>query len=212
MEPEPPVVRIYTENVGVGHTFVSIGSGDNTTVFTYGRYAELNKDKSIARSTTPTGEGVLIKLEGKDATDYITAEITKYDAQAFEITDASGDQVSEFLDRQMEASSKVPEVGKYANDERAKVVDTYNLSSNNCTTKSCDAVIAGGSRATETAMGNFGGTGVITLDHPTTPAGLQGQLSIKSSKSTSNVRNVTSQVRKELGIRNPSTGGTGGWE
>lgn len=212
MEPEPPTVRLYTETGGVGHTFVTVGSGDNTTVYTYGRYGELGKDKPSARSTTPTGEGVMIKLSGTDATEYISHAITNDNAEAFEITDANGDQVSEFLDGQMDASTKTPGVGKYANDERAKVVDTYNLSSNNCTTKSCDAVIAGGSEATRTAIGNFNGTGIITLDHPTTPGGLQGQLGLSSAKSNSNVRRVTSEVKKELNIRDSSGGGSGGWD
>ena len=40
-------------------------------MYTYGRYGELGKDKSSARNTSPTGEGVLIKLTGRDAISFI---------------------------------------------------------------------------------------------------------------------------------------------
>lgn len=50
------IPRIHVHTKGFGHAFVSIGEGDNTVVYTYGRYGELGKNKSIARDTTPIGE------------------------------------------------------------------------------------------------------------------------------------------------------------
>jgi len=201
MGPGDPPVRIYTETKGIGHVFISVGEGENTTVFTYGRYAELNKDKSSARSTTPSGEGVMIKLEGQDAVDYISSEVNNYDAQSFEISDADGGQVLDHFNDQMNSSDKVPEVGKYAGDSRAKVVDTYSLLSNNCTTKSCGGANAGGSygigkeKVPDPLNPGMSSTGTII-----SPAGLQKDLNSKSRRSNSNVRNVTGAVRKEYGI------------
>jgi hypothetical protein len=194
---------VYTETVGVGHAFVSIGSGQNTTVFTYGRYAGLDKDKSVARSTTPTGEGVLVKLEGQDAIDYIADEFEKYDAQAFEITDADGDQVLSHLNEQHESSNKVPTVGKYAGDDRAKVVDTYSLPSNNCTTKACEGVAEGGSeyRAYNKVPDTYN-PGMSRNSQIISPAGLQSDLNSKSKSRDSNVKNVTNSVKQEYDINN----------
>ena len=51
--------RIYIERKGFEHAFVTVGNGDNTIVYTYGRYGELGKDKSSARNTSPTGKECL---------------------------------------------------------------------------------------------------------------------------------------------------------
>jgi hypothetical protein len=69
-------VRIYTESGNyvrgnVGHTFISVGSGKNTVVYTYGRYDDVHKNKGSANSTNITGEGVLIKLTGAAAQGFI---------------------------------------------------------------------------------------------------------------------------------------------
>ena len=75
MGPKDPV-RIIIEsgnaiNGNVGHTFVAIGSGENTVVYTYGRYAALGKNKGSLNATNLSGEGVLIRFTGSDATDMI---------------------------------------------------------------------------------------------------------------------------------------------
>ncbi len=48
--------RVYVETNRLGHTFITTGKGTSTTVYSYGRYGGLGKDKSIARDTTPFGE------------------------------------------------------------------------------------------------------------------------------------------------------------
>ncbi|MGL4332710.1 MAG: RHS repeat-associated core domain-containing protein [Bacteroidales bacterium] len=67
VDPDGKQPRIFIETKGFGHAFASVGTGENTVVYTYGRYGDLKKDKSIARNTNPIGEGVLIKLTGNDA-------------------------------------------------------------------------------------------------------------------------------------------------
>jgi len=54
IDPDGRELRLYVETKGLGHVFVRAGTGDNTVVYTYGRYGELGKDKSSARGTTPT--------------------------------------------------------------------------------------------------------------------------------------------------------------
>ena len=96
VDPEGNEPRLYVEVQGVGHVFVTTGSGDNLTVYTYGRYAELGKDKNSARSTSPTGEGVLIVLKGDEAKQFITNQIIEINSAALEFKNAIDSKVDEF--------------------------------------------------------------------------------------------------------------------
>ena len=136
--------RIYYEIKGTGHTFVTTGSGNSTTVYTYGRYAELGKDKSSARSTTPTGEGVLVILKGKDAKKFIEDQIINNNAGVFEFVTGSDDKVDKFFQDKFNKSDKIPTKGKYQGNKNARVIDEYNVLTNNCTTLSIEAIEAGG--------------------------------------------------------------------
>ncbi len=63
--------RIYIETNGIGHTFVSVGEGRKTIVYTYGRYGALGSLGSLLHKFTPTGEGVLVRKKGKQASEYL---------------------------------------------------------------------------------------------------------------------------------------------
>ena len=104
--------RIYIERKGFGHAFVTVGNGDNTIVYTYGRYGELGKDKSSARNTSPTGEGVLIKLTGRDAISFIQDQMLANEAVGYEFTKGSDELVSKHFDKQLDNSNKIPQKGK----------------------------------------------------------------------------------------------------
>jgi len=136
--------RIYYEVQGLGHTFVTTGSGNTTTVYTYGRYGEVGKDKSSARSTTPIGEGVLIILKGQDAKNFIEDQINIRKAVVYEFATGSDTKVDKFFQDKFNSSEKIPTTGQYAGDEKARVIDKYNLATNNCTTLSISAIEAGG--------------------------------------------------------------------
>ncbi len=115
--------------------------------------------------------------------------------------DPDGGQVLDYFNEIHDASDQVPTVGKYKGDDRAKVVDTYQLLSNNCTTTSCSGAAAGGSeyRATN-KVSAAGNPGMSTRTPIITPAGLQENLNSKSKKGSSNVSNVTNSVRQEYGV------------
>ena len=136
--------RIYYELQRLGHTFVTTGSGSTTTVYTYGRYAELGKDKSSARNSTPTGEGVLIILKGQEARDFIENQINNRNAVVYEFVSGSDAKVDKFFQDKFNNSDKIPTTGTYAGNENARVIDEYNLLTNNCTTISIEAIQAGG--------------------------------------------------------------------
>jgi hypothetical protein len=143
IDPDGREPRLYVETKGFGHAFVTVGTGYNTVVYTYCRYGELGKNKSFARRTTPTGEGVLVKKTGDEAKLFIQDQITNKEAVAFEFTQGSDEAVMKHFDNKLNSSDKTPTTGDYAGKENAKVVDKYNLLNNNCVTTSVEGVQSG---------------------------------------------------------------------
>lgn len=132
--------RVYVETMGFGHAFITTGSGENTTVYTYGRYAELGKNKSSSRSTTPIGEGVLVKLTGEEARAYILHEVFEKNAASYEFSNVSDEAVEDHFDTKLNTSDKSPSKGRYKNRENARVVDEYNIVTNNCVTTTISGI------------------------------------------------------------------------
>ena len=180
--------RIYVETKGFGHTFVTTGTGDNTTVYTYGRYGELGKNKSSARGATPTGEGILIRLTGDEAKSFIQDQITRNDAITFEFTKGSDEAVAKHFDNIFNSSDKIPTKGKYADNENARVIDTYNIFNNNCVTTSIDGVQSGSQQ--DLKLGGLKG-----------PMAVGDVLNVQSGKKESNVIKIPQEeIKKELNL------------
>ena len=188
IDPDGREPRLYVETQGFGHAFVTTRTGNNTTVYTYGRYGELGKDKSSARSTTPTGEGVLIRLTGDEAKSFIQDQITNKGAVAFEFTKGSDEAVMKHFDDKLNSSDKSPTTGKYAGNENAKVVDTYNVLTNNCVTVSVEGVQSGSKENLK--LGGLKG-----------PMAVRDVLNVQSGKQESNVIKITpEEIKKELDL------------
>ena len=143
IDPDGKKPRVYVEMKGVGHTFITTGEGKYTTVYTYGRYGGLNTDKSSFRSLSRKGEGVLIIMKGNDAINYIKNEVMGKEARTYEITNGNDEKIDAHFDEMFNSSDVKPSEGKYENTDNAKVIDTYDLWDNNCTTKSVEAVKVG---------------------------------------------------------------------
>ena len=71
---------------------------------------------------------------------------------------------------------KKTDKGKYKNSENARVVDTYDLLTNNCTTKSSEAI-------------DVGTNGKVKLNS-STPDGVDTKLNNQSNDKNSNIRKV----------------------
>jgi hypothetical protein len=184
VDPDGKATRIYVETQWTGHAFVTIGSGKNTVVYTYGRYGAVNNSSSTSSRLSPNGEGVLIKLTGQKALDYITKEIHDNGAKVYEITNANDKKTSEYLDKQFNSSQKQPSSGDHQNDKDAHVIDQYDLSNNNCTTKTIEAVSAGTDEKFDVKT--------------TTPDGLETKLSNKTDKKDTNIKQVYYEdIKKE---------------
>jgi RHS repeat-associated protein len=195
-------VRIFTETKQLGHAFLTVGKGKDVTVYTYGRYAGVDNHSGVTSGRfSPTGPGVLVKMTGDKATNYIAKELNQNQAQGFEITDANQKLTTQHMDAMWQSSDKIPDVGLYKGDANAHVIDKYSLSGSNCVTKSTEGVKAGGSSqsfqtSTEGFLGPDIGTKTINSD-VISPSGLQDYLSGQSKNNGSGVKNVTEQAKKE---------------
>jgi RHS repeat-associated protein len=130
-------VILYTETKGTGHTFLTVGSGDDIIVYTYGRYG--------AQGSTPaTGEGVLIRYTGQEAIEYLNKELNRMEAKAFEVTDVIDLDIAAQLDYKWR-NGKPPTTNNKKIKKYGRVIDIYDLTGNNCTTFSCDIIKAGNS-------------------------------------------------------------------
>lgn len=177
VDPDGRVPRIYVETQGVGHAFITTGEGKNTTVYTYGRYGDLDKNKSSSGMLSRSGEGVLIIMKGEEALNYIKQEYKGKEANIYEITNGSDAKIDEYFNKMFESSDKKPSGdGKYANAENARVVDTYDLFENNCTTKTVEAA-------------KVGTDGKLDLKS-TTPANADTKLYYEKDKENSQVEQV----------------------
>jgi RHS repeat-associated protein len=123
-----------------GHTFVSIGSGTNRVVYSYGRWAGTYENNSGSHTPLNNGNGVMLKLTGKDAVAEIQKYVKNYDAQVYRVGNVNETAMKTTLEKEFNKSQKTPSDGKYKEDARAHVIDEYLLMSNNCTTKTMEAL------------------------------------------------------------------------
>jgi RHS repeat-associated protein len=202
-------VRVYTETEGAGHTFISVGKDDDLVVYTYGRYAGTNTE-SHGINILSNGPGVLVKLSGSTAKQYIRSKQNIDGAKAFEITDVKDADVAKFFEDQLNSSTQSPTKGEYAGKENAKVIDEYKLFSNNCTTKACEAINQAGSKALDEPEYPNAATGTPKKETYVIPASLESHLSTESKQPSSKpvVKDVTENSKKEIDSK--TVGGSGG--
>jgi RHS repeat-associated protein len=196
-------VKVYTETIGFGHTFLSVGKGKDIVVYTYGRY--LGGEGFFGLY----GRGVLVKLTGKDAKKYIKDEVKGVKAKSYEIKDAKEDEVKAVADKVFGMGRKLTtdEATKeykmanegYGTAEDARVVDSYDAFNNNCTTKVIDALKVGGSSLSYKlpVFLNVPG-GSIQLEKIYSPSQLQDYLTEQASNNKSKVEDVTKSASNEV--------------
>jgi len=119
---------------------------------------------------------VLVRLKGKEAMNFIQNEVKDKGAKIYEITNGDDKKVSKYFDSAFNSSDKKPTEKSYKDSENARVIDQYDISNNNCTTKSVEAVKAG-------TDGNF-------KIESTTPDGLETKLQYQSQDQNSNVKQI----------------------
>ncbi|RST27432.1 RHS repeat-associated core domain-containing protein [Chryseobacterium lacus] len=187
----------------VGHAFISIGSGNKRTVYTYGRWNNTYENSIGLHTPFNNGDGVMIRLKGRDADNEINRYIEK-GANVFRLSNINEDKTKEFFEKEFNKSNKLitTDENKYKNDPRAHIIDKYDLLENNCTTKTLEGVEAGNNGKPI----NYNKKGVTRGGFFTVPEGTGGvyspsQLETKLSEATkdrnSGVKNVTRKFKKE---------------
>jgi RHS repeat-associated protein len=157
IDPNGEKPTIYIEGTGLGHAFMTVGSGKNLVVYTYGRYLGGAKGKSVGGSTDPTGKGVIIKLTGKDAKAYLEHQLKDNNAQGFEINDISDENVAKYYEELMSRGTKLTESearrydenpNNFGSSDDARVLDVYDIFWNNCVTFCTRGAKAAGTKET----------------------------------------------------------------
>ncbi|NOI58890.1 hypothetical protein [Vibrio coralliilyticus] len=140
-------VFVWVETIGTGHTLLTVHDPE-ITMFSYGRYGD------IYENTLGTeGEGVLIKATGDDSLKYLRSQLYKNNAKVFKIIDANASKVFEELDKHWSSSEKtVDSQARELVAKHGRVIDSYSLLGNNCTTKIVDALKVSGSKVFDSSL------------------------------------------------------------
>jgi hypothetical protein len=138
--------RLWVETTGVGHTWITTGEGENTRVYSYGRYDDIKYPK--LHSLCPAGDGVLLRLEGKEALAYLDSKSTT-NPISITVTDITDEMVNNYMDAIFSSSQELPSNPNksYYQNPSAHVIDEYNILTNNCTTFATEALLNLGSTA-----------------------------------------------------------------
>ncbi len=198
------------QNGSVGHTFLAIGNGDDMVVYTYGRWAGTDGSSGGWGSHTflNNGDGVMIKLNGNDALKEVQKYVRDFGSFVYEIENANEAKTIKAMEKEFKKSTKTPTNGKYKGDDRAHVIDEYDLTTNNCTTKSLDGVkagLGGGNLTYKKDKYSYGRANIKVKTGTTTdtdtldsisPGGLNMELNGATQDQNSGVKNVTKEFKK----------------
>jgi len=125
--------NVYVETNGIGHVYIEVDG----TVFSYGRYNGSYTPQSGRFG--PVGEGVLYKYDGEDAAKFITQRKEESPTNSYSVSVDIGKTYSYLNSIYSNGKPNIDENGK-----SGRVVDTYFLLGNNCTTIVSRALQQGG--------------------------------------------------------------------
>jgi hypothetical protein len=155
VDPSGLAVRVYTETKSTGHAWLSTGEGENMTVFSFGRYADLYAEFCMPNMAS-NGQGILLKLTGENARGYNQEKTTDTKVSIFEIQDADESKVFDYMNAIYNASNKPAPTGKrpdgrqyYHYNSSGRVVNDWKLLSNTCAVITSKAINASGSKSLE---------------------------------------------------------------
>ncbi len=200
-------LRIYTSTQGMtGHTFLSVGKGKDLVVYSYGQYGK--PKYSTLGGFSPQGQGVLYRLTGERARNFVKQYVKYEGAKAYEINDADENKVKQNMDAQFNAGTPATE-GRAKGDENAKVINnTYDLFDDNCATNTCDGAQSGGTNLDFKIKGTtilptssvpgIPGQVVPTSNSVNTPGKMGTYLNNESNKKDSKVVDVTGSTGTEV--------------
>lgn len=189
-DPQGDTVRVHIETIDYGHSWISVGEGENMTVYTYGNYGEKN-------------EGILKKMSGPLAQAYMKGKKEETNMSSFIINDITDETMTDVMngvigkaEKRLDLEEKKDgTIGPKSPNEEIYKLDEYKLLSNNCTTFISDALNNSGSKAMETTRYYShpmrGSIGYTIKERIRTPHYMKGFLN-----SQSGTRSVLKQLNK----------------
>ena len=141
VDPDGRLPRIYIQKEGIGHVFLTVGEGENTIIYSYGRYGAIDDSSSKGfGSFTVHGEGVMLRYTGESAAIFLE-NVIKEDFDLFEINNNSDGVIAEYYDSKLDPQKRPTDLNKKSyNSPYAFVIDEYNLFDNNCVTTTIKGV------------------------------------------------------------------------
>ena len=135
VDPDGRRPRIYVQKGGIGHAFLTVGEGENTIIYSYGRYGAIDNSSSIGSGLfTVRGEGVMLRYTGESAAKFLEG-IMKEEFDLFEVNNNSDGMIAEYYDSKLDLQKRPTDSNKKSyNSPNAFVIDEYNLFDNNCVT------------------------------------------------------------------------------
>ncbi|MCW9716013.1 MULTISPECIES: hypothetical protein [unclassified Avibacterium] len=190
----PDGVYVWVETEGWGHAYIMTSIDNHITVYTYGRYDDVDFWKI-------TGEGVLGKFEDCEAILYMKS--SKHDSlcSVYKILDITPCKVLSILNFEWSRSNEKPNnPEKFKDNPKIKnlwitkghVIDTYAVYNRNCTTITIDTIEKAGSNL----FSNLNKTEEPLWSILLTPAGLQNYL--ENSNNSAIVKNITQYMKLTL--------------
>lgn len=175
-------VRVYIETIGIGHTWISAGEGDNMVLYTYGRYDHTYKGNQLS-----DGPGVLVRLSGDKAKEYNDEKQTKGKMSVFTLPDVNDNDIMNIANEVFYSSERLPseKSKRYANDPTAHIIDEYNLLNNNCTTFVSDLI-------------NKAGSKVLNYQHIISVSPIGIPITIPSTHRFVNPRSMKSYLQRQI--------------
>ena len=132
-------VYVWVETIGVGHSFISIIENKIPTLYSYGRYGN-----------DGISDGVLLIYKGDEAYSYMRDQLFYKSATVFHVAKININNVRHYFEVKYKIGNSI--VNTYTSNadvenrikQNGKVIDTYELTSNNCTTHSVSSLLLGG--------------------------------------------------------------------
>lgn len=139
--------RVYIQKSRIGHAFITTGEGNQTIIYTYGRYGSLTPSSSGSTlgGYTPRGEGVLYIKTGQKASEYLKSVRDEGNYSIYSITEGNDAKIDDYFNGLFDNGTRPSDPNKPSfNDSTARVIDTYHLLKNNCVTTTQSALREGG--------------------------------------------------------------------
>jgi hypothetical protein len=132
-------VKIWTETKGVGHSWITVGTGDSMILYSYGNYAVREGKLSGVLSAFPK-RGIMLRFTGKEAMRYLQIKAQQTKVSEFWVKDAVPHLLRQLCDSLFFSHAGVPKTGIYKQNPSAHMVRVYRPLRYNCTTFLVEAI------------------------------------------------------------------------